>query len=151
MSKVGDVGAKNRLEQMPVDFLFSYESELSAEIFDTGFGDTRMFTQVTSGTFEGPKLRGEIVVGPSAERAVIRPDGALIGDVNLLLRTHDKADILMRYTALAIPTERGFNVRNFPLFETADERYTWLNTVQALTLYTVIDGIVSPCDVYQLL
>jgi len=56
----------------------------------------------------------------------------------------------MRYTATAIPTERGYTVRNFPIFETAHEKYKWINRVQAISLYSVVDGMVSPVDVYRL-
>lgn len=139
-----------QLKQIPVEYLFTYQAELDAHVFDTGFGDTRMFTRIVSGSFEGPELRGEIVPSPSSERAVIRPDGVFIGDVNLVFVTDDDAQILMRYTALAIPNDRGYTVKNFPLFETASEKYRWLNTVQAISLYSVVDGAVSPCDVYRL-
>jgi hypothetical protein len=53
----------------------------------------------------------------------------------------------MGYLATAAPNETGLAVRNFPLFETADERYTCLNAVQAITLYQVTGTDVSPCDV----
>jgi len=95
------------LTQLPVEYLFTYRAELDAHVFDTGYGDTRMFTSIVSGSFEGPDLRGEIVPSPSSERALIRPDGVFVGDVNLVLVTHDDAQILMRYTALAIPNDRG--------------------------------------------
>lgn len=142
--------ARKMLKKLPVEHLFTYKAELAAHVFDTGFGNTRMFTQVSSGSFEGPDLRGHIAVGPSSESAIIRPDGVLIGDVNLLLVTDDDAEILMRYTATAIPNERGYTVRNYPIFETAHEKYTWINLVQAISLYSVVDGVVSPSDVYRL-
>ena len=51
---------------------------------------------------------------------------------------------------LTVTNDAGLSVRNFPIFETADARYDWLNTVQAITLYEVRGTQVSPCDVYQL-
>jgi len=73
------------LTQLPVEYLFTYRAELDAHVFDTGYGDTRMFTSIVSGSFEGPDLRGEIVPSPSSERALIRPDGVFVGDVKLVL------------------------------------------------------------------
>jgi len=99
--------ARQLLQQLPLEHLFTYKSELVAHVFDAGFGNTRMFTQVSSGSFEGPDLCGHIAVGPSSESAIIRSDGVLIGEVNLLLVTDDDAEILMRYTATAIPNERA--------------------------------------------
>jgi hypothetical protein len=61
--------------------------------------------------------------------------------------TNDWASILMTCLATAAPNEAGLAVRNLPLFETDDERYTWLNTVQAITLYQVTGTDVIPCDV----
>ncbi len=85
-----------------------------------------------------------------AANARSRPDGVVVAEVHLLLITDDDAEILMRYTATAVPTPTGMSVKNFPIFETADERYTWLNTVQAVTLYEVLNGEVTPRVVYEI-
>ena len=36
-------------------------------------------------------------------------------------------------------TDRGKSLRTAPLFETGDERYTWLNSIQAVGIGTVND------------
>ena len=139
------------LTELPVEFLFRYKSKLDARQLEAPHsGAGRLLTWSTAGTFEGPRLQGRIVPGPSSEWAEVRPDGFVKANVRLLLETHDGGSILMSYTATAVPNDEGLSVRNFPIFETADPRYAWLNTVQAITLYQVRGTDVSPCDVYRL-
>ena len=51
-------------------------------------GDTpqghRRIVPLTGGHFAGPELRGTLVAGGSADWQIIRPDGAAIGDIDLL-------------------------------------------------------------------
>ena len=63
----------------------------------------------------------------------VRADGSMKVDVRLVLRTHDGADILMTYSGIATRDGDAMRtVRTAPLFETGDERYSWLNLVQAV-------------------
>lgn len=136
--------------QMPVDHLFTYKVSLDQKKIDCGPGGTKIHTLVTEGTFEGERLKGEIIPNHSFETAVVRSDGFITGDLRLWLRTDDGADILMTYIATAVNIEGGMSVRNYPYFETAVEKYLWINKVQAVTLYDVKDGVLSPIDVYEL-
>ena len=101
---------------------------------------TRVIIEASSGTFEGERLRGT-VVGPGGDWVTIRPDGSMKVDVRLLLQTDDGASILMTYTGVA--TDRGARIRTAPLFETADERYAWLNDVVAVGVGAIGDGTVT--------
>jgi len=94
---------------------------------------------VKSGTFEGPAMRGEVLGG--SDHLLVLTDGAAIPDVRLALRTNDGALIQMEYKGVlraprAVmakfaepetldPKEYYFRVAVF--FETADERYAFLN------------------------
>jgi hypothetical protein len=103
--------------------------------------------QVDGGTFTGPRLRGT-VIAPSADWAVFRADGSIKVDVRTLLRTDDGADIFMSYTGIGL--DNGARLRTAPLFETGDERYAWLNTVQAVATGTS-DGAVVDYRMYVIL
>ena len=70
------------------------------------------------------------MIGPSADWALVRPDGTLKLDVRLLLRTDDGADVYMHYSGIGL--DGGARLRTAPQFETGDERYAWLNAVQAV-------------------
>jgi len=108
---------------------------------------TRRVVDASSGTFEGPKMKGT-VKGPGGDWVTSRPDGSALLDVRLLLETDDGAVILMQYKGIL--TEGGARLRTAPLFETGDERYAWLNTAQAVGLGAVGNGNVT-YDVYQVL
>jgi uncharacterized protein DUF3237 len=110
----------------------------------TPLGDRRIVV-VTSGSFEGPKLRGTVEPG-GTDWILLRPDGALQLDVRLSLKTDDGALIGMTYRgfrhgppAVIERLNRGERVdpseyyfRTAPLFETSAPRYDWLNRIVSI-------------------
>jgi hypothetical protein len=100
---------------------------------------------VNGGRFEGPRLRGKVLPG-GADWVTRRADGATAIDVRLMLAADDGAAIAMTYTGLLCMSEtarrqfrkgeptdyRETYIRTTPRFETADERYAWLNRVIAV-------------------
>jgi hypothetical protein len=110
-----------------------------------GPSGTRVTVQVDGGTFAGPRLSGT-VIGPSADWAVVRPDGVVRLDVRVLLRTEDGADVYMTYGGIGL--DGGARLRTAPTFETGDERYAWLNAVQAVAT-GASDGTVVDYQVYE--
>ena len=108
---------------------------------------------VDGGTFEGARLRGQVLTG--ADWITMRPDGSMTIDVRLTLLTDDGVRIGMFYTGLARSADpanaKRFQLREAltyeetylhttPRFETGDERYAWLNGVIAVTNGMRIDG-----------
>ena len=110
----------------------------------TPAGDRRI-VPVVGGSFEGERLSGTVEPGGS-DWILMRPDGAAQLDVRLTLRTTDGALIGMTYRGVrhgppsvierlnrgepVDPSEYYF--RTAPWFETAAERYDWLNRIVAL-------------------
>ena len=106
----------------------------------TPLGKRRLFT-VTSGTFQGARLRGTVLPQPAADWLLERADGSARQDVRIVLETDDGETILMTYTGVRHATPevaarlaRGervdvseYYLRTAPFFETASEKYTWLN------------------------
>lgn len=137
--------------QVPVEFLFRLDARVLAPVpIAPGPQGDRMIVGVASGSFEGPQLRGKIVPGQSSEWATTRPDGSIKADVRLLLETEDGVHVLMTYNGIGTLDDGGLRVRTAPLFEVGDERYAWLNRVQAIGFGTPTpDGIAY--DVYRLL
>jgi Protein of unknown function (DUF3237) len=109
---------------------------------------TRGILGVTSGVFEGPRLKGTIAP-PGGDWFTIRANGVLKLDVRLLLVTDDGAHILMTYSGVAVPGEDGMAIRIAPLFEAPEGPYSWLCDVQAIGYGQVVDGVAS-YDVYGL-
>lgn len=119
---------------LPVEFLFTLQAstERTGGVSDGPQG-TRVVVRVTGGTFEGPRLRGKVGDGGS-DWVTVRADGSFKLDVRIPLLTEDGAQILMTYSGIGQRNDAGeVQLRAAPLFETGDERYTWLNRVQAVS------------------
>ena len=106
----------------------------------------RRTVPLTGGTFEGPRLRGTVLPGGSADWLLLREDAVLEMDLRATLRTQDGALVLMKSFGLRHgPPEviaaigRGESVdpasyyfRTTPRFASADPRYAFLNRLVAV-------------------
>ncbi len=132
-----------------VDYLFTMTAQVDmpphSNIADGPQG-TRLVVPVVGGSFDGPKMKGS-VVPPGGDWLTMRADGFGKLDVRALLVTDDGASILMTYNGVG--NFATGEIRTAPLFETGDERYRWLNNVQAVALGTPGDGSVT-YEVYAL-
>lgn len=90
----------------------------------------RVIGGISHGRWDGDRLTGEIVA-PGGDWAIPSTDGRLmLLDVRQTLRTDDGALVYVTYQGRC-DRERGtYTVA--PTFETDDERYSWLNAVQAV-------------------
>src|SRR5262252_8804180 len=107
---------------------------------------TRRTAPLSGGTFEGPRLRGTVLPGGSADWLLLRADGVLELDLRVTLRTDDGALISMRSFGLRhgppdviAALTRGeavdpgaYYFRTTPRFETAHPAYAFLNRVIAI-------------------
>lgn len=109
-----------------------------------GPAGTRVIVDASSGTFDGPQLKGT-VHGPGGDWVTVRADGSMLLDVRLLLKTHDGADILMEYKGIGL--DGATHITTAPLFQTGAEQYAWLNNIQAVAR-GASDGSSVTYDVY---
>jgi hypothetical protein len=118
---------------IPVEHLFTLRATLrpDASVLADAPQGTRVVVTVTGGAFEGPKLRGT-VDNSGGDWVTMRADRSIKLDVRVLLHTEDGADILVTYSGIGTRGADGLDIRTAPLFETGDERYAWLNNVQAV-------------------
>jgi uncharacterized protein DUF3237 len=107
---------------------------------------TRRVVPLSGGAFEGPRLRGAVVPGGSADWLLLRADGVLEMDLRVTLRTDDGALIAMRSFGLRhgppdviAAIGRGeavdpatYYFRTTPRFRTAHPAYIFLNRVVAV-------------------
>jgi hypothetical protein len=110
-------------------------------------GVDRRVGEILGGRFEGERLKGRILTGGSDWQAV-RADGAWALDVRLVLETDDGALIGMTYRGLRhgpkdvldaigrgeLVSPASYYFRIAPWFETASEKYGWLNNIVAVGL-----------------
>lgn len=128
------------------DFLFTLSVSVT-RLHDVGAvpSGTRHVDLLGAGTFEGPRLRGEVLAG-GVDMKTIRDDGAVIPNVRLVLKTNDDALIFMHYTGVRcgpaevmariaageIVDSSEYYHRSTPYFETSSPKYAWLNRIVAV-------------------
>ncbi len=110
---------------------------------------TLRIDSIQGGSFEGPKLKGVVLPG-GADWLLIRSDGVWEPNVRLPLRTDDGALISMTYRGIRDIAPEVFQrllsgeavepseyyLRTTPVFETASEKYGWLNRIVAVGIGT---------------
>jgi hypothetical protein len=130
-------------------------------------GDTpitlRRVRIIDGGRFEGERLSGEVLDGGSDWQTVCR-DGSIVLDARLALKADDGALICMTYKGLRrgpaevmARIEKGqvvdpasYYFRINPMFETASEKYSWLNGILGVGIgHRFEDGLVY--NVFELL
>jgi hypothetical protein len=108
-------------------------------------GGFRRVGVMFGGAFEGERLSGDVLDGGN-DWQTVRQDGTTALNVRLVLRTKDNATIAMTYRGIRHGPpeiieriERGEEVdpathyfRIAPFFETAAEKYGWLNRIVAI-------------------
>ena len=112
------------------------------DVGETPYGRRRI-AAVTGGTFEGEEIRGTVLPAPGGDWLLLRRDGILMLNVRLTLKTDDGHLIYMRYEGMrhgpawvieqlnkgerVDPNQYYF--RTTPWFETASEKYRFLNRI----------------------
>jgi hypothetical protein len=141
------------LDRLGVTFLFRMigSAAVGERIKIAGpLGGRYMTTATDAGTFEGPRLKGEMLAG-FAWSPHRMPAGGGHGfmqyDVKLLLRTHDGHRILIRYRGVNSPAYADGSWRTAPVFEAEVGPYDWLNGVQAIAVGRIVGADVE-YDVY---
>lgn len=129
-----------------LEFLFTITAatNLTGTIAN-GPAGTRIVVDASTGTFEGPRLRGT-VSGPTGDWVTMRADGSMHLDVRLLMKTEDGADILMEYRGIGLAG--ATHITTAPMFQTGHADYAWLNSVVAVARGSSGGGSVS-YDVYH--
>lgn len=90
----------------------------------------RVIGGIAQGRWEGERLNADIVA-PGGDWAIPSTDGSImLLDVRQTLRTDDGALVYVTYQGRCDRGRGTYTVA--PTFETDDERYAWLNVVQAI-------------------
>jgi hypothetical protein len=114
----------------------------------TPVGD-RLIYEVESGTLEGERIRAKLTGTSAADWLVVGPDGTGTLDVRAVVETDDGAHVFLHYQGrVDLSGGPGAPLYAAPLFETGDDRYRWLNKVQAIAKGT-LEGTKLTYDVYQ--
>jgi hypothetical protein len=116
-----------------------------------GPAGTRLVFEVANIEVQGDRLRGRME-GVAGDWVLIGPEGTGTIDVRETLRTHDGASIFVQYNGRG-DVSRGLQlpmtVYVAPRFETGDERYAWLNRIQAVGKGTINEDLSVDYEWYE--
>jgi hypothetical protein len=110
---------------------------------------TRVIVEVKSFTVDGERLKGTNKGSAGADWLTIGPEGTATLDVRATMETDDGVLIYVYYQG-----RRDFSesmdapLYTAPKFETGDERYGWLNKIQAVGK-GVLDGSTLTYEIYE--
>jgi len=112
---------------------------------------TRAIVEITSAEYDGDRLRAKLVGAAAADWLVVAPDGTGLMDVRLAVETHDGATVYLAYGGRIDVSGgvEGATVYSTPRFETGDERYQWLNRIQAVAKGVISGGVLN-YEIYEL-
>lgn len=124
------VDPKGPLELIP---LATFTAELRAPlVLDGTPAGGRWIFEVASGTITGDRIQATVTGSANADWLVLGPDGVGTLDVRVVVETHDGALIFIQYNGrVDLSAGGGAPVYAAPRFDTGDERYAWLNKIQA--------------------
>jgi hypothetical protein len=106
----------------------------------------RRIAAVSGGAFKGERMNGTVLAPPGGDWILVRADGTVVLDVRLTLETDDKQLVYMSYRGLrhgpkdviarlnageAVDPSKYY-FRSTPVFETASQKYDWLNRIIAV-------------------
>ncbi len=141
--------------EFDAEFLFDIEAHLGVpELVGAIPEGVRTNFHIEGGTFEGPRVRGKIrPVG--ADWFLMRPDGVGQLDVRATLETDDGELIYVSYYGLLDLGGAGIQedesgqpvgqarILTNPIFRTASEKYSWLNSTFAVGVGIPGENMVS--------
>lgn len=102
----------------------------------------RMIVEVNDIVATGERLRGRMHGNAAADWITVSPDST-VGtlDVRFTLETDDEALVFVQYRGRMDYRRFPPVIYAAPLFETGDERYSWLNYVQGAAIGQVSDDL----------
>ena len=110
---------------------------------------TRLIFEVESGKASGDRLNATLKGQANGDWLTVGPDGTGALDVRALMETDDGALVFMHYTGRVDMTKGpGAPLYSTPRFETGDDRYRWLNPLQAVGKGD-FDGTTLVYEVYE--
>lgn len=106
---------------------------------------TRAIVDITSAEYRGDRFQAKLKGAAAADWVIVGPDGIGLMDVRLTVETDDGAIVYLAYGGrLDISAGiEGATVYSTPRFETGDERYQWLNKIQAVAKGVISNGVLE--------
>ncbi len=110
-------------------------------------GHTRI-APLSGGTFSGPGLKGTVL--PGGADWITQVSGHSSLDVRITLLTDDGEHIYMTYKGMVVRNDSGLYWRVTPVFNTASEKYDWINHIVAVGKNKTVEGKIA-YDIWRIL
>jgi len=137
---VGQTPASNLQSEFLLELLLDVDPQLDA-------GHTSI-APVTGGSFSGARLKGSVHSGGADWITQVSGHSSL--DVRITLETDDGAIIYMTYKGVVARGGSGLYWRVTPVFNTASEKYDWLNHRVFVGKSKQVEGKVA-YDIFEIL
>ena len=109
----------------------------------------RWVVEAEGGVLDGPRIRAEIDGHANADWFTVGPHQIGTVDARLRARTTDDADVLLFYEGRVDLAAGPGPIYITPRFETSDDRYRWLNSLQAVGKGRFSDRSTLVYDLYE--
>jgi hypothetical protein len=121
------------IELVPLGML-TFDTKPATVITGGPMGSRRVLVEFFDIRIEGERLRASQHGAMAGDWLVVGPDDTATLDIRFCLQTHDGALVYVHTGGRADAKTFGSGGATYlaPLFETADQRYRWLNTIQAI-------------------
>jgi len=120
------------------------------EVGPAVFG-SRMIFEVASFEIEGERLRATMEGSAAADWLLVGPGGEASLDVRATGRTHDDALVYIAYYGrFTFDGSLPVTIYVAPRFETSDDRYRWLNHIQAVGKGVVDENLLLTYEWYEM-
>lgn len=120
------------------------------EIGPAVFG-SRMIFEVAGFELEGERVRGTMEGAAAADWLLVGPAGEASLDVRATMRTNDGALVYVAYSGrFTFDGTLPVTIYAAPRFETSDERYRWLNHIQAVAKGVVDENLTLTYEWYEM-
>ena len=140
----GSASAQQPASQLETEYLMELLLDGDPQI-DTGH--TRI-APLSGGTFNGPGLRGTVLPGGADWITQVSGHNSL--DVRITLLTDDGEYIYMTYKGILARSDAGLYWRVAPFFNTASEKYDWLNHIVTVGKNKNVEGKIA-YDIWRVL
>jgi hypothetical protein len=120
------------------------------EVGPAAFGD-RMIFEVAGFEIEGGRIRGTMEGAAAADWLLVGPAGEASLDVRATIRTDDGALVYVAYYGrFTFDGTLPVTIYVAPRFETSDDRYRWLNHIQAVGKGVVDETLMLTYEWYEM-
>lgn len=119
--------AQNPQTTLESEFLMSLELQLGGAPINAGH---TQIGPIGGGTFSGPGINGTVLPGGADWMTQVSGHSGL--DVRITLMTDDGAYIYLTYKGMMYQSDAGTYWKITPSFQTASEKYDWLNHIVAV-------------------